>query len=214
MRRVLAVSVTAFLIFSTGCAGLSHTSTNVATTTGINTASINSVSGLSLSLSLDAMTYQPGQTIAITLDEINTLPKTNSVNSADNWPFTGLSDGPCGTLNYSFGVAIYQGYDTAGDISSLTPLSLNDPAARYPCPMMLSQISTYQFQPSGDTAAVFQLGSVTPALTEKMTAAIQPGGYWTGNPTAALTDFAPGIYTVAAGDEWGAMVILHFTVTQ
>jgi hypothetical protein len=80
--------------------------------------------------------------------------------------------------------------------------------------MMLSRISTYQFQPSGDTAAVFQLGSVTPALTEKMTAAIQPAGYWTGSPTAGLTNFASGIYTVAAGDEWGAMVILHFTVTQ
>jgi hypothetical protein len=80
--------------------------------------------------------------------------------------------------------------------------------------MMLSQISTYQFQPSSDTAVVFQLGNPDPVLSEKMTAVIQPAGYWTGSPTAALTDFTPGIYTVAAGDEWGAIVILHFTVAQ
>ena len=216
MRRVVIIISAVFLIVSTGCAGLTHSPTNTTslTTTGINAASTNSVGGLSLSLSLDETTYQPGQNVTITLDEINTLSKTNNVNSADNWPFTGLSDGPCGTLNYSFGVAIYQGYHTTGDLSSLTPLNLYDPAARYPCPMMLSQISTYQFQPSGDTAAVFQLGGASPVLTEKMTSAIQPAGYWTGSPTAVLTDFTPGIYTVAAGDEWGAIVILHFTVAQ
>jgi hypothetical protein len=26
--------------------------------------------------------------------------------------------------------------------------------------------------------------------------------------------FDPGIYTVVGGDEWGALVILHFTVTN
>jgi hypothetical protein len=172
MRRILAVIVTVFLIVSAGCAGLTHTPTNTVspTTNGINTASINSVSGLTLSLSLDEATYQPGQTVIITLDEINTLSKTNNVNAADNWPFTGLTDGPCGTLNYSFGVAIYQGYDTAGDLSSLTPLNLYDPAARYPCPMMLSQISSYQFQPSGDTAAVFQAGNTNPQVVVALVA--------------------------------------------
>jgi hypothetical protein len=40
-------------------------------------------------------------------------------------------------------------------------------------------------------------------------------GYWTGNsPSAAFTNFESGIYTVVAGDEWGALVFVHFTVTN
>jgi hypothetical protein len=50
--------------------------------------------------------------------------------------------------------------------------------------------------------------------TEKMNAQIHPAGYWTGSPNGALINFVPGVYTVVAGDEWGAMVFLHFTVSQ
>ena len=75
----------------------------------VNSASSESVDGLSLSLSLDSTTYQPGQAVTIVIDETNTLSKTNNVSAADKWPFPGLSVGPCGTLNYPFGVAIFQG---------------------------------------------------------------------------------------------------------
>ena len=216
MRRIIAAVFMMFLFLLTGCSSLIHSSTQPVSTSqpGINSASSNSVSGLNLSLSLDSATYQPGQTITIVVNEINTLKKTNSVSAADNWAFSGLTAGPCGTLNYPFGIAIFQGYYTAGDVSSVTPLKLDNPDAKYPCPMILAEISTYAFQPSGDIADVFQLGGIDPVLTEKMNAGVQPTGYWTGSPNAALTNFTPGIYTVVAGDEWGAMVFLHFTVSQ
>jgi hypothetical protein len=42
-------------------------------------------------------------------------------------------------------------------------------------------------------------------------------GSWIGPPeisnaTSAYSPFAPGIYTVVASDEWGNVVMLHFTV--
>ena len=29
-----------------------------------------------------------------------------------------------------------------------------------------------------------------------------------------LTNFAPGVYTVVGGDEWGNLIVLHFTVAN
>jgi hypothetical protein len=37
-------------------------------------------------------------------------------------------------------------------------------------------------------------------------------GFWAGNPRATEQNFAPGIYTLLAGDEWGNLVLTHFTV--
>jgi len=216
MRRIVAAVFMMLLFLLTGCSSLVQSSTQAESTIppGINSASSNSVSGLNLSLSLDSANYQPGQTITIVVNETNTLKKTNSVSAADNWAFSGLTLGPCGTLNYPFGIAIFQGYYTAGDVLSVTPLKLDNPDAKYPCPMILAEISTYAFQQSGNTTAIFQMDNTNPALTENMNAEAQPTGYWTGSPNAALTTFTPGIYTVVAGDEWGAMVVLHFTVSQ
>jgi hypothetical protein len=216
MRRIVAAVFIMLLFLLTGCSKLIDSSTQTESTVPpvVNSASSNSVSGLNLSLSLDSATYQPGQTVNIAVDEINTLTKTNNVSAAGNWVFPGFSVGPCGTLNYPFGIAIFQGYYTAGDLSSLTPLKLNNPDAVYNCPMIPAEISTYAFQPSGDTADVFQFGGINPVLTEKMNAQIHPAGYWTGSPNGALINFVPGVYTVVAGDEWGAMVFLHFTVSQ
>jgi hypothetical protein len=215
MRQIAAVFMI-FLFLLTGCSSLVHSSVQPVSTSspGINSASSNSVSALSLSLSLDSATYQPGQTVTIVVNETNTLKKTNSVSAADNWVFSGLTLGPCGTLNYPFGIAIFRGYYIAGNISSATPLKLDNPDVKYPCPMILAKISTYAFQPSGDTADVFQLGGIDPVLTEEMNAQIHPTGYWTGSPNGASTNFIPGVYTVVAGDEWGTMVFLHFTVSQ
>jgi hypothetical protein len=39
-------------------------------------------------------------------------------------------------------------------------------------------------------------------------------GYWTNDSVSQFNNFDPGVYTVIAGDEWGALVILHFTVSN
>ena len=215
IRRIVAAILITCLFVITGCTGLTHSSTQAISTNpnGVNSASSNSISGLSLSLFLDEITYQPGQTVTIVLDETNTLSKTNNVHTADEWALVGLSVSPCGTLNYPFGVAVFQGYYTSGDISSVTPLKLYNTDVEYHCPMILSQINTYAFHPSSDTAAVSQMSNTSPVITEKMNAEIQPTGYWTGSPTETLTNFAPGVYTVVGGDEWGALVVLHFTIS-
>ena len=182
-------------------------------TTDGNLVTSLSNNGLSLSLSTDATTYQPGQQVTIVIDETNTQLKTNNVPASDKWPLTGLSVSSCGTLNFPFGMAVYQGYYTSGNISSGTPLKLYDPLAPYSCPAILAAINAYAFQSSSDIAAIFQISNTNPVSSENMNAEVQTTGYWVGTSSAALTNFVPGVYTVVGGDEWGALVVVHFTVS-
>ena len=181
-----------------------------------NSASSQSGSGLILLLSLDSKTYQSGQQVGIYINENNTLSTPNTVITSDKWPISGLGGGPCGPLNYPFGIAIFQGNYYAANISSATPLQIYEPGI-YHCPMILSSISSYVFQPLSDSADVFQMSESTAVSTMEMNTEFEPAptGYWASNNVGAtFSNFEPGVYTVVGGDEWGTLVIVHFTVTN
>lgn len=57
-------------------------------------ATVPSVDGLSLMLSLDSTSYHPGDQVTVSIDEKNTLATINMVDAADKWPINGLSLGP------------------------------------------------------------------------------------------------------------------------
>ena len=46
-----------------------------------------------------------------------------------------------------------------------------------------------------------------------MNSEVQSMGYWVASPNETLTNFDPGVYTVVGGDEWGSLVVVHFTVS-
>jgi hypothetical protein len=168
--------------------------------------------GLSLTLSLNSATYHPGEQISVTIDEKNTLPMENNILAADKWPVEGLSLGPCGTLNYPFGISILQGYCDAKSAVAITPLQLFDPNGVWHCPMILAGIVSYDFQPWSDVAIIYTSYDSEP-WSINMTAKVTFAGFWSGSrPNATFGNFTPGIYTVVGGDEWGALVILHFTI--
>jgi hypothetical protein len=172
-----------------------------------------SINGLALSLSINSTSFVPGQGIAVTIDERNTLAETNNVSAAKDWPLEGLSVGPCGTINYPFGVAVFKGYYTADNISGAVPLKLYDPDAVYHCPLILSEITSYDFQPSSNTADIYGSCEPNPCMTGvRMNSEVEVKGYWDGSPKAQYSDLTPGVYTVAGGDEWGAVVLLYFSV--
>ena len=171
-----------------------------------------SVNGLSLSLTLNSTTFQLGQEISVIIDEQNTLATVNNVSTSNGWPLRGLSVGPCGTLNYPIGVAIFQGYYTPSNVSSATLLQLYKPGI-YHCPMILADINSYAFQPSSDIASVFGSCDPNPCLSDfKISSEITVTGYWVNGQGAAPSNFTPGVYTVVAGDEWGTITVLHFVV--
>lgn len=189
---------------------------------------VNSTNNLNLSMNISSLSILPGQSISVFIDESNTLNTTNTVNGSDNWKLY-LAIGPCGPLNQPDGVAFFKGYYTASNISSATSLVIYRPGT-YNCPLIVS-IACYAFPPSSDNATAFweQSGgtlrngttvwSIAPFGTWSQSAEITVSGYWTDSPfdvlgtSATLHNLEPGVYTVAGGDEWGQLVILHFEVT-
>ena len=169
--------------------------------------------GLSLTLSLNSTTYHPGEQISITIDEKTILAIKNNIHVANGWPVQGLTLGPCGTLNYPFGISILRGYCDSKSAVAITPLQLIDPNAVWHCPMILAAVS-YDFQPGSDVAFIYT--SYYPEAASgsiNMTTKVTWVGFWTGSCcNATFSNFTPGIYTVVGGDEWGALVILHFTI--
>lgn len=183
---------------------------------GPASVSVNSSHSLDLLLSVNSTLISPNEGVGITIQERNTLLETNDVPSAKDWPMQSLTLGPCGPVNLPMGIEVFQGYYTSANVSTAKPLSLYDPNATYSCPMILSGVTAYLFQPHSDTAAVVGTCNPNPCFTESI--ASEPGfdGYWASNliQGSIFKAFPPGVYTVAGGDEWGALAIVHFAVQQ
>lgn len=204
--------------------GVSLSSSNVSRITdvnysgpGIGTQTINSTSGLELELSINASQFSPGQGISINVTEYNTLPGVNSQTASDNWAITGLSLGPCGS-HIPAGITVFRGYFSLNNISQAS--SSNDSLqfyapGFYSCPAMFV-IQSYSFQPNSDNASFAYECTPAPCYSEvfPQSATVDFNGSWSSpSETPVLSNLTQGVYTVAAGDEWRQLVLLHFIVS-
>jgi hypothetical protein len=220
IRNFLTVIALLLSTVAAGCGKITTTPTPAMTTTLITTQTSSStttdINGLSLSLSTDRTTYQPSQDISITVDEANTLSEINNVPVSNNRPYSGLQAAPCDYIS-PYGIAVFQGNYTASTFSAGTPLTLYDPHVARLCPTIFG-ITSYSFQPSSDMAAVIEGSNPSPTnSSQQMKYELTLNGYWPDDnysSNSQLTNFAPGVYTVVAGDEWGDLVVVHFTVSQ
>jgi hypothetical protein len=183
-----------------------HTTASFTTSTGAKSPA----GGLELSLTLNTTDVSSGQGIAATVDEANSGTAPINVSASSNWPIQGLAIGPCGSLNYPVGLSVFRGNYDAANVSSAKALQIYRTGISA-CPMILAGIGSFEFQASSDNATIF--GGCQPAsggcLSETINSTVSFNGYWNGS---ALTSFPSGVYTVVAGDEWGGIAILHFTV--
>jgi hypothetical protein len=180
----------------------------------VDSASSNTSNGLKLTLLVDATPNVQHQ-ISITLDETNTLSGINDVPVSDNWLCKGLGVAPC-NFTSPYGIAVFSGDYNSSNISTATPLTLYDPHVARLCPTNNPVIS-YSFQPSLDWAQVIENPANPLNNSQQMKYELTINGYWPDDnfsSNSQLTNFAPGVYTVVAGDEWGALVVVHFTVSQ
>ena len=182
------------------------------TYTTTNSASVNSINGLSLSLSLDSTTYQSGQEVSISVDEKNTLSTTNNVTATDNLPSEFMSGFTNDPSPLPFGLAVLPGNYDASNFSTVTPLIIYDPMEVY-IGFPVAPPTSYSFQSLSDTA-ILNGGDYKLVSGMKMQYEIGVQQYWPNSDGADFTHFQTGVYTVVAGDEWGALVVVHFTVSQ
>jgi len=172
--------------------------------------------GLRLVLSMNSSTLSTGEPVEIEIREQDTLPVTNTVASGHDWPITGLSLSPCGTLNRPMGFAIFKGYHLQNDLPSTDRVELYNPGV-YFCPLILSTINSYVFAPGSDLASINGGCSVNPCFTIPMKSTGSFTGFWSGSipylSSPTFHSFSPGVYTVVGGDEWGDLLVLHFVVS-
>ena len=222
LKNFAIVWLLGILVAAAGCSNhiTATTPSTAADFNSVNSASSKSANGLSLSLSLDSNTYQSGQGVTITVDEMNTLSKTNNVSISDQWP-SGESTGLlinmvlCNAEVSPFRIAIFQGEYTSSDFKTAAPLILSDPKATRLCTMFVPP-TAYAFKPFSDIAVVSPNGAndSSPKEGEQIRAEETLKGYWSNDSISQFNNFDPGVYTVVAGDEWGGLVVLHFTVSN
>jgi hypothetical protein len=164
---------------------------------------------------LDSQTYQNYQDVSIIVDEKNMLSKTNKIAASNKLLSEEFTLGPC-TWGSPCGIAVFQGLYTTSNFSSATPLVIFNPNGAYACPSSSwGEGIAYDFKPLSDIATISQSTVPPSSYNLPLNKELQLNGYWSGNPPGAiLNSFNPGAYTVVADDEWGNLVVVHFTVSQ
>ncbi|MDG7000025.1 MAG: hypothetical protein JRN15_13030 [Nitrososphaerota archaeon] len=172
--------------------------------TGPTSTSTASVSGLVLSITLNASSIQTGHAISFSASLFNSLTTENNVTAASNWAVLDLVIGPCGPTDSPIAFAIVQGFYTGSNISKA-------PAIQYgpSCTTVMGGVKLYSFRPMSDNASVIGKCSTNPCFTKPMAWTRSFSNYWSKNE---LVNFTPGLYTVVVADEWGNLVVAQFTV--
>ena len=210
-RIKYTIAVILSLVISTTIMGCSNTGKPAIYLdfAGVNSAISQSTHGLHLALALNATIYHPGMDIFIVLDEQNTLSSENKVRISSKWRLNGLvTSTPCNHTKNPFGVAVYQGDYPADKLVKIKPLYLFDPRNMYHCVAGPSINFTYVFKPFSDLITLRPDDAELSTMKDE----IKINSYWTDS--GEFKTFEPGVYTVAAADEWGALAIVHFTVTS
>jgi len=188
---------------------VTSTTTSISTETSVFTHGIlvpissasmlNPITGLSLNLNLSTNTN--GQ-VVLTAYEFNTFDRVNNVSYGSSWPNALLlrwTQTNCVRPGME-GYEILQGNYGSNNFTNGNALWLQPQIQLPSCGGLMPDNSSYSFKP----------------LTAENVLSGTYVGYWSGptfaNVTPSYTPFAPGTYTVLAGDQWGQVAILHFIV--
>jgi hypothetical protein len=146
--------------------------------------------------------------LSIQTNESNILNRVNNVTTANDWPYPNTGSLPCGDYDqFPIEYAVLQGYYDASNYTSASALTLYDPGVTYLCPTVSASIPYFLFSPLSDDASFsFSSGQNNSYL---LSADYSVTGYWTGS--GIFHQFPPGVYTALVEDEWGNVVLLHFT---
>jgi hypothetical protein len=158
---------------------------------------------LQLRLSMNTNDTYVGDTIQVNVSEFNTLSSTDNVTKSGDWQIQAALSSCPNTNVQPFGIALYRGYYTTQNVSQGTQLPIFPPTA---CPDYVRLITGYLFLPDSDLATVVPGSGLT-----AMTGIVEiVNGTAVGGGQGMLLN--PGLYTVVAADEWGALAFLHFQV--
>jgi len=223
-RAVTSVSTTTVPAITVTRTSVSHTTLTKTLTTTLNpltTAFMLSSDGLNFSVSINATTLSPNQWVEITASLNNTLSVNNNITATLNgYQFLGyhLWPNPAGYWHSPYLFVVLNGSYTAQSVVGLggRGLAENGASAESATPW------SYRFGPNSGRAvlSIYECTANcfnTTVGSYPSSASVIVRGYWatplnTSNYPSPPYAFTPGTYTVAVEDEWGAVLVLHFTV--
>jgi hypothetical protein len=232
-RFIVTVGVAVIILVGLGSfAYLGLRSNTQAVVTAPGTASVNSVSGLQLRLDV-IPTVLANQTwgVRITVTEFNTENHKNNVTGSDRFSepnLLGENSGflPCwGETPLPFGFELLNGSYSLENYTLATHI-LNDGIVgiwngTISCPLGYNA-SSYLFSASSDNATITLVPGFSDCIALPCTLSsyqlartitLPPPSTLPGTSIhGAFRSFRPGTYTIVAGDEWGAVVLLQFVV--
>lgn len=223
---IQSVNKTVAITNATGPSSTSTSNTFALGTTSqcgfVTTCAALSPSGLELILAINSTRVRPNGTLALSVTELNTLSTTNNVSASSAWRMSKLGwlyiCGPPGYIPH--GIELFNGYYTLGNITTASPNVHFWGSA--PCPaasgLDVGKVTSYAFQAKSDEASYSAINIPSPPPTLPNPASMR---YSIEIYAGTVNDVAlnqisstPSTYTLVAGDEWGALVLVHFSVTQ
>lgn len=163
--------------------------------------------GLEFWMSVNPTVIRSGDSIEISMSIRNTLTSMNNVSRSSEWQLSPLlnwtaSSSLCPKWD---NFVIFTGYYARANISQATnSLVIVAPNPGLVCPNR--NYNTYFFEPMSSLASLNYLGNVM-----NMNESSVVMGYYHVE-VKSVSPFANGTYTIAGGDEWGQLDILHFRV--
>ena len=199
----------------------------------------SSDTGIILRVGLNSTVLQPGQRLALTVSLFNNLTVSDYIQTAENWNVAGfpISIWPGCLFSLPLDFTILRGNVSLDQIEAIG----KGQAPGYSC-MEGTSIDHVIFQPKSSNATLtgtYCGGACVPNQVYgpyNLVSNFTVGGYWDypltindsnylyspydGGVTfrypevgpVAAHPFDPGVYTLVVADEWGQVVLLHFTV--
>ncbi len=211
---VLAVVAIAFLA-SKPPARTESSTTQVILGTGMKSQA-GSLSGLQLGLSINATNIRSGQSLLVDVYEVNPTSSLVNLSAASAWLTRNLGIGisPCTFENEPISFDVLRGAYGPTNVTGGIPLQLDNYSVLYHCPPSWTA-RYWAYEPNSNTTVLngcqtIHCSSSGLIFDNGQTITID-GTFTTGSPVLFQT-FTPGVYTIVAGDEWGAAILLQFTV--
>jgi hypothetical protein len=189
------------------------TSSSAAASIQVSAASVsrlNPQTGLNLTLNLTA-NANPYPTITVEAYDVNTLGRANNLTTSGDWAVSGPLSGACASDLVEY--VLYQGNYGPGNFTQGTPLSQTQGIGI--CTTFATSYCI--FSPLSTEATIYWAPNDLQLNPSPANASVSATflGFWGTNPAypqGAYLLFPAGTYTVAATDQWGNIVLSHFTV--
>jgi len=211
------VATIAFVTLSKSSTSTNPSTSSASSSNTTSTPGTASTSNPSDGLEFSLQTIPGGNgTFTITAEEANLLSSVNNVTQGSEWKYPTDQLDPfnnCAPGVSPVGFAVFQGYYGMNNYTTGEALPLYDTATLVSCTVNYFP-NMYLFQPKSDNVSVYNDRQFRVNTTASVSALVS--GYWTGGQgltsPATFNAFA-GSYTVLGADEWGNVLLLHFSVS-